>query len=84
MNHSDPSLLAGFAGMVLSHLSLLLTTPTQPYLCLVKRTLTRRILNDQELIEAVSGEVKVQVVEFEGLSYREQVIVTLDPLQSKC
>ncbi len=73
MNLRDPSLLSGFVELILSRLSLPLTTPTQPLLCLAVRLVTQRILNSSQLLEAVRRDVDAQMLDFSGLSYREQV-----------
>ena len=75
MNVSDPALLRGFSLMILARLGLSLpqATPPEPFVCLAKRTLNLRILNAEELVSSVHGFVRIQVIQFEGLSYREQV-----------
>ena len=64
-----------FADFMFTRLGLLRPqdTPTEPCVCLVKRSLTRRILNEGELIGAVEKFVKIKVVQFDVLSYQEQV-----------
>lgn len=73
MNLSDPFLLSTFVNLVLSQLSLPLTAPTQPLLCVAIGSLTERILNVPELVEAAEELVATQTIDCSGLSYREQV-----------
>lgn len=48
------------------------------------RTTSRLILNEISLISAISPFVRVQVVQFDGLSYREQVRMPAKASVSVC
>ena len=47
--------------------------PTEPAICLVRRSSNRRILNEEEVVTALSTFVRVEVIQLDALSYREQV-----------
>lgn len=75
LNISDPQLINGFSGFMRTQLGLPFhpTRPTVPHVCLIRRTTSRLILNEISLVSAISPFVRVQVVQFDGLSYREQI-----------
>lgn len=72
---TDPSVVRGFSSMIMDRLSLPIpqTTPPKPLVCLIKQALSRQVLNEEELVAAVGRLVQIRVVQFEGLSFREQV-----------
>lgn len=72
---TDPALLHGFSLFMRSRLGLpyLPPTPAEPTVCLVRRSINRRILNEEDIVSALSKFVRVEVVQFDALSYREQV-----------
>ncbi len=51
----------------------LVSKPGWSALCVCCRSKNRRILNEDGLVAALSKLVKVQVLQFDALSYREQV-----------
>ena len=75
VNITDPALLHGFAVFMRARLGLPypIPVPSEPAVCLVRRSGSRRILNEEEVVIALSKFVKVEVVQFDALSYREQV-----------
>lgn len=75
VNMTDPALLHGFSLFMRSRLGLpyLPPTPAEPTVCLVRRSINRRILNEEDIVSALSKFVRVEVVQFDALSYREQV-----------
>jgi hypothetical protein len=75
VNISDPSLLRGFSVFIRARLGLPLPMPSplEPVVCLVRRSGNRRILNEEEVVSALSKFVRVEVVQLDALSYREQV-----------
>ena len=75
VNITDPALLHGFAVFMRARLGLPhpIPVPSEPVVCLVRRSGNRRILNEEEIVAALSKFVRVEVVQFDILSYREQV-----------
>ena len=75
VNITDPALLRGFSVFMRARLGLPypIPVPTEPAVCLVRRSGNRRILNEDEMVAALSKFVRVEVVQFDALSYREQV-----------
>ena len=73
MNLSDSALLGSFVELMLSQLSIPLVAHSQPILCMDVESQTERITNLPELVESVDEIVPVQIIDFSGLSYREQV-----------
>ena len=72
---TDPALLRGFSVFMRARLGLPypLPPPSEPAVCLVRRSSNRRILNEDEVVAALSKFVRVEVVQFDALSYHEQV-----------
>ena len=75
VNISDPSLLRGFSVFIRARLGLPHSppTPSEPVVCLVRRSGNRRILNEEEVVSVLSKFVSVKVVQLDTLSYHEQV-----------
>lgn len=75
VNISDPSLLRGFSVFIRARLGLPHSPPmpSEPVVCLVRRSGNRRILNEEEVVSVLSKFVSVKVVQLDTLSYHEQV-----------
>ena len=75
VNITDPALLHGFSVFIRARLGLPypIPAPSEPVVCLTRRSGSRRVLNEDEVVEALSKFVHVEVVQFDALSYREQV-----------
>ena len=75
VNITDPALLRGFSVFMRARLGLPhpIPAPSEPVVCLARRSGNRRILNEEEVVAALSKFVRVEVVQFDALSYREQV-----------
>jgi len=74
VSYSDSDFITSYVGYVKQQLGLAnLPLPTKAMLGIISRKNRRRIVNEDELVDISNNAVKSELIEYSGLSFREQV-----------
>ncbi|EDV21035.1 uncharacterized protein TRIADDRAFT_60391 [Trichoplax adhaerens] len=70
---TDKKLIRGYISFILRRLRIKKTTPKAARIALIKRTNRRLILNQDELINSVKSLANIELVDFNGMTFKQQV-----------